>query len=264
MRLGRRFLLAAGALAVVEASHSASAQQAAPANASATASGIAESADSVRRHAVTLSGTTPVATVRDAIVGSEAVEITFSATRGQVIFADLLSMSSAVSITVWPPSARTTPLFRGDAEGTHFTAIALVAGDYTVRVHLGHAAVRRNSKRAFAVVLGRSAGPVGPTKANSARTGSSIFHETAFIRCQLSRTASLMQCPVGVIRGSAGNAEVHVMTADGDRRVLRVTGASISSLDARGRVAATRAPNGWVVTLGEERFEVPFSVITGG
>lgn len=225
----------------------------------------AQTPNDARPHAVALSPAAPVARFHDVIQGSESVEYTFAARKGDVLFADLQTKVGALNFNVWPPGPRGSAVHRGDVDGAHWTAVAAADGDYTVSVYVMRNVARRGGRRPFALSIGRTSPPAGVPRANDARVKGTPFHAVSSVRCQLTAGSSMMQCPLGVIRGAHGVADLHISTPDGARRVFRVTATRVTDLEPSHRVRAEHAGDLWTVVVdGTERYEIPDAAVVGG
>ncbi len=70
-------------------------------------------------------------------------------------------------------------------------------------------------------------------------------------------------CEFGVIRGTPGNAEVHIKPAGGLERVLSFRGNIVTS--GKEKVKASKSGDLWTIEVNDyEHYEVPEAVISGG
>jgi hypothetical protein len=89
------------------------------------------------------------------------------------------------------------------------------------------------------------------------------YHATGLVTCSMG-VEPKEQCNFGVIRGSIGNAEVHLNNPRGFERILIFIGSKVSS-DAGGDVKATKSVDLWSVDVNEyEHYQIPEAVISGG
>jgi hypothetical protein len=96
------------------------------------------------------------------------------------------------------------------------------------------------------------------------------FHATGRIPCAQHAAQAMTRCNYGVIRKRGGAAIVKITWPDGRGRVIffangRVTGADTSQADgsAKHRVVAIKELDGFMVRVGEERYEIPDAVVQG-
>jgi hypothetical protein len=96
------------------------------------------------------------------------------------------------------------------------------------------------------------------------------FHAAGRISCAQRADQAMARCDYGVIRKRGGSAIVKITWPDGRGRVIffangRVTGADTNQADgtAKHRVVAIKELNGFLVRVGEERYEIPDAVVLG-
>jgi hypothetical protein len=102
---------------------------------------------------------------------------------------------------------------------------------------------------------------------SGAAPGDDDFQTSGDIPCSVSAEGPLVRCPFGVQRDGGGTATVTVFLPDEAVRVIRfengvVKGAEKASGPAP--VAAERAHGVTRIRLGDERYEIPDDVISGG
>ncbi|MGB3313426.1 MAG: SH3 domain-containing protein [Albidovulum sp.] len=113
--------------------------------------------------------------------------------------------------------------------------------------------------------------PVPQSNTDALVPGTS-YHATGTISCVRSADAAMQDCPFGVTRESpgSGNGSVTVEWPDGGSRVIYFEEGTPVSFDQSQadqglEMTVTRSENGIsIVLIGEERFEIPDSVIWGG
>jgi len=102
---------------------------------------------------------------------------------------------------------------------------------------------------------------LGQAPSNDARGHGTPYHAKTVVDCVIGASAPA-QCDLGVIRGTPGNAEVHITKPDGSKRVLLFLGKQVST---HGKVSATMQADFWRIEVdGTEHYTIPEMVITGG
>jgi hypothetical protein len=211
------------------------------------------------------------ATVKGTVRGDRTVDYTLRARAGQTMTVKLATRHGANYFNVLPPGSGDVAIFVGSIGGNEWTGVLPSDGDYTVRVYLMRSAARRNESAAYTLKVGvtggadRAASSLGPAPPGDARIAGTPYHATGPLPCSMgSAPAGASQCEFGVIRGSPGNAEVHIKAAGGGpERVLTFMGDTVTSGEAK--VKASKSGDVWTIEVdSRERYEVPQAVISGG
>lgn len=95
------------------------------------------------------------------------------------------------------------------------------------------------------------------------------FNATGIIPCSMGGGAPTGNCDMGVVREGNGSGMVTVTKPDGSKRVIffqngKATGFDQSQADKGIKFSATRQNDLNIVTIGQERYEIPDAVIFGG
>jgi uncharacterized protein YraI len=95
------------------------------------------------------------------------------------------------------------------------------------------------------------------------------FHATGEVACTPAAGAAETQCAFGVIRQGGGSGSVELTLPDGTTRVLQFRNGTAVSVDPVAGAAApvfsaARKGDSSIVTLGDQRFDIPDAVIFGG
>lgn len=89
------------------------------------------------------------------------------------------------------------------------------------------------------------------------------YHATGEIPCARAAGQPMRPCQFGVVREGLGKATVTISTDAGPRIVRFVRGAPVSS-DAIGALTFIQRADLFLITIGDERYEIPEAVVTGG
>jgi hypothetical protein len=112
--------------------------------------------------------------------------------------------------------------------------------------------------------------PETPPSGNTAeRAGRGDFDATGTIPCRRVAGQPTRNCDFGVARGPGGEATLIVTRPDGTTRALffqngQFLSADTSQADGYPDYGATREGDLFVITVGEERYEVPDAAVFGG
>jgi len=227
-------------------------------------------ADGIETRAVHFAKGASSAQIKSELRGYQTIDYKLSARAGQTMKVALHTSNAANYFNLMAPGAREEAFFIGSTEGNAWAGVLPADGEYTVRVYLMRSAARRNETARFTLELAINAlpvsGPLGQAPTSDAKIPGTPFHARGKLPCASGGDGALnAQCSFGVIRGSAGRAEVHLTSSSGKAQILRfdrdqvsAVGASPSSLKAR------RTGDDWQIELDGERYRIPEAVISGG
>jgi heat shock protein HslJ len=107
------------------------------------------------------------------------------------------------------------------------------------------------------------------TDDSALRAGQGKFDATGPLPCAFAASQPMTQCEFGVARAGGGYATVVIRKPDGRTRAIffrmgRATGADTSQADGSPPFRATREGDLNLIRVGDERYEIPDSVIFGG
>lgn len=103
----------------------------------------------------------------------------------------------------------------------------------------------------------------------SGRAGAGNFDATGQVPCAQAKGQPMGQCSFGVARAGGGTATVVVTRPDGRKRSLffengKALSADTSQADGYGEFRAHKEADLFRIQVGDERYEIPEAVITGG
>jgi len=210
------------------------------------------------------------ATVKGSLKGRQTIDYKLRARAGQTMSVTLKTGNTANYFNVLPPGSSDVAVFIGSTEGNRWTGLLAADGEYTIRVYLMRSAARRNETANYTLTVGvtgsATASPaLGAAPASDAKVKGTPYHATGKVPCSMgSAPPGSAQCDFGVIRGKAGNAEVHLTPPGGLERVLTFIGAKVTS-DAGTRIKASKSGDLWSVEVNDyEHYRIPEAVISGG
>lgn len=112
-----------------------------------------------------------------------------------------------------------------------------------------------------------AAASAGPS--SSERAGQGQFDASGQIPCAQHKGQPMGQCQYKVARGSNGSATVVVTRPDGRTRAIffengKAVSADLSQADGNMTFRARKSSDLFMIQAGDERYEIPEAVITGG
>jgi hypothetical protein len=209
------------------------------------------------------------ATVKGTIAGRQAIDYTLRARAGQTMSVTLQSQHAGLAFNVLPPGSSDVAI--PDAiERQNWTGALPADGEYRIRTYLPRSAGRRGEKASYTLNVavtggaGAATSALGRAPAGDARVPGTPYHATGPVPCWLGNApVGSSQCEFGVIRGSPGNADVHIKPAGGLERVLNFRGNTVTS--GSDKVKAYKAGDLWTVEVNDyEHYRIPEAVISGG
>ena len=243
----------------------------------ALASAWTLAADGIESRPVKFAKGASSATVKSSIKGRQTIDYTLGARAGQSMSVTLKTGSTATYFNVLPPGSNDVAVFVGSTSGNEWTGTLDADGTYKVRVYLMPSAARRNEAASFTLTVGITGAPAkaatgarGTTTAGATeRAGAGKFDATGNIPCAQAKGQPMGQCPYGVARAGSGTATVVVTRPDGRKRFIffekgKATGADLSQADGSMAFHATKQADLYLVQTGNERYEIPEAVLTGG
>jgi hypothetical protein len=220
------------------------------------------------------------ATVTGTLKGDQTVDYLVGASKGQSANVSLATNNTATYFNILAPGQNEVAFFNGSVNGNQFEGVLPETGDYRIRVYMMRSAARRNEVANYrlevAIAPGTNAaastqpaaGASAAAPATDAKVAGTGFHATGNIPCSMGGGQPTGQCAYGVTREGQGNGMVTVTKPDGRKCVIffekgRATGYDASQAD-RGTFSASRQSDLTTIRIGEERYEIPDAVITGG
>ncbi|MFO1306258.1 MAG: hypothetical protein U1F54_21235 [Burkholderiales bacterium] len=209
------------------------------------------------------------ATVKGSIKGDKTIDYKLRARAGQTMAVKLVTSNGSNYFNVLRPGSKDVAIFTGSSDGNEWSGALPADGEYTIRVYLMRNAARRNETANYTLTVGVTGSAVatpalGAAPASDAKVKGTRYHATGQVPCSMGGNPDgSTQCDFGVVRGSPGNAEVHLKPAGGLERVLTFKGTTVSS--GNEKVKASMNGGMWTIEVNDfERYRIPESVIQGG
>jgi hypothetical protein len=222
-------------------------------------------AEDIRTERVRFEPGASSATIRGTITGYEGVDYVLGAKAGQTMTVTMKTDHGASYFNVLPPGSDAA-IAIGTNVGNEWAGTLPADGDYTIRVYLMRSAARRKEKASYTL-------SVGVTGHADAKVAGTPYHATGTVPCSVGPDPrGSAQCSFGVIRGGAGNAEVHLQSSGFDvtlhkagARVLEFAGDKVTSANPAEKVTSEKQGDNWSIGVNDFYFYViPEAVIAGG
>lgn len=232
------------------------------------ASTSARAAEPIESRPVTFARGTSAATITGTLKGGQTVDYILRGLAGQSMSVAMKSSHAANHFNVLPPGSNDVAIFVGSTGGERWSGRLPKDGEYKIRVYLMRSAARRDEAARYTLTVGidggAAAAPLGKPRPGDAKVAGTPYHATGTVPCAIGAAGGDARCAFGVIRGTPGNAEVHVTPPGGTRRVLRFRGPSVSAGGAE-KVTGRKSGDEWLVDVNDrEHYRIPEAVISGG
>lgn len=203
--------------------------------------------------------------VNGSIKGYQSTEYRIKAFAGQTLKVTLAARHPQTYFNLLP-SGTQDAMFVGSSMGHKASVVVPMDGEFTVQVYMMRSAARRGAASKFTLTASLQ-GQALPAIASSkdALVPGTPFHATARIKCTPPFSANVTSCDTGVIRrGLDGTATVQVRWPQGLRHILFVKGKPFAT-DSAQSITSTKTEDMNKVTIGgDEVFDIPDALLTGG
>lgn len=217
------------------------------------------------------------ATVKGSLKGDSTIDYKLRAKAGQTMTVVLKSSNGSNYFNVLPPGSSDVAIFIGSNEGNEWKGVLPADGEYTIRVYLMRSAARRNESASYSLTVGimgaaaatAAAAPASTAGGSVERASQGKFNATGNVPCAQAAGQPMGSCPFGVAREGQGTATVVVTRPDGRKRALyfqngKATGADLGQADGGTAFRVRKNADLFLIDAGNERYEIPEAVITGG
>ncbi len=231
---------------------------------------IGFAADDIRTQRVHFNRGVHVAVVESSIRGYETVDYVLGAHAGQHINVSLATKHDATYFNILAPGESEVASFNGSVSQNQYEGTLVKSGDYKVRVYMMRSAARRNevSKYRLEIIVDGTERSTAQTPSHDAKVPGTDYHATGNITCVMAKGKPTGICAFGVIREGNGSATITITKEDGGPRVIyfengRATGYDKSPA-VSGEFKVKKEEDLNIITIGEERYEVPDAIPIGG
>lgn len=214
------------------------------------------------------------AVVEGSITGAETVDYVLGARKGQSANISMATDNGANYFNLLAPGETEVAMFNGSVGENQFEGVLPESGDYKIRVYLMRSAARRNEKASYRLETivtgagGETGKAHGGASPHDALVPGTSYHATGSVPCSMGQGQPKGSCPFGVTREGGGSGIVTITKPDGRTRAIffengRATGCDASQADPGG-FQASREEDLNIVRIGDERYEIPDAVVSGG
>jgi hypothetical protein len=219
-------------------------------------------AEDIETKQVTFKPGKTVTMIKGALKGRQTIDYSVHAQAGQTMRVSFKAGNRSAYFNVLPPGSTGEAIFIGSTSGDEWSGKLTADGDYKIRTYLMRNAARRNEATHFTLTIGLSS-DLGTAPASDAKVKGTPYHATGSVPCSAgTEAAGAKQCEFGVIRGKAGNAEVHVTYPPTNKRLLTFMGDKVTT---DGKLKATKTGDVWSIEVNDaERYQIPDAVVSGG
>lgn len=229
------------------------------------------SATDIRTEQVRFAPGASGAKVSGQVHGRQTVDYLLRARAGQVMTVGLKTDNLGSHFNLIAPGETDVAFFNGSMAGNRFSGPLPKDGEYRIRVYLMRGPAQSGETARFQLDIDIAAAATTAKREDSAlRAGRGAFDARGAIPCAQHKGQPTTQCAIGVARDGGGTATVVVSLPDGRKRILffeggRPTGSDWSQADGGSGDFSTRKESDLnLIRIGDERYEVPDAVPSGG
>lgn len=230
-------------------------------------------ADDIKTERVHFQKGTTGASIKGRIKGYDTMHYMLGAQAGQTMSVTLNAKNKSAYFNIFAPGM--TPgndeaMYISSTSGNSYEGVLPEDGDYLIQVYLYRNAARRNETAQFTLNVDIASSGVGDEAGSSdAKVPGTDFNATGNIPCARNAGQPMGTCEFGVVREGNGNGSITVFWPDGGSRVIFFEMNTPSSYDqsqADGGAEMTVNENAglYMVTIGDERFELFEAIMAGG
>jgi hypothetical protein len=207
------------------------------------------------------------ATLQGSIKGYQTVDYVLNAKQGQSMNISMATKHTATYFNILAPGETEVAIFNGSTSGNQYEGTLSKSGDYKIRVYMMRSAARRNEVANYRLEMIVSTR--GNTGGGDAKVPGTNYNATGNIPCSMGGGQPTVSCSFGVTRKGNGSGIVTVKKPDGRTRAIffdngKATGYDQNQSDPGGRFSATKQSDLNIISIGQERYEIPDAVILGG
>ena len=217
---------------------------------------------------------TSSAVIKGSIKGYTTVDYLLGARKGQYMNVSMVTNNNANYFNIMAPGEKDVAFFIGSTSGNQYEGTLPANGEYTIRVYQMRSAARRNEVANYSLEISITNGKPSqqnvavPAKSNDAKVAGTHYNATGNIPCKIGKGQPTGSCAFGVTREGNGSGIVTITRPDGRTRAIffengKAIGADTNQADP-GEFNARKESDLNVITIGDERYEIPDAVISGG
>ncbi len=227
------------------------------------AAGVELLAQDIRTERVRFQRGASSATIEGRITGYETVDYLLNVRAGQYMNVSMATDNRSNYFNIMEPGEEYAAIYNSSTSGNQFEGTTAKSGDYRIRVYLMRSAARRGERANYRLEMIVS----GSGSSGDAMVSGTRYNATGEVACKLGYGQPTTQCPFGVVRKGNGTAEVTVTATDGSTRTIFFELGQAKRYEAQqnyGDFRASREGYLYIIEIGNERYEIPDAVISGG
>jgi len=201
------------------------------------------------------------ASIEGHISGRHVFDYLLHAKEGQYLNISMFTKHHSNYFNILAPNHPAEPFFNGAIHGNQYKGVAPVTGDYRIRVYLMRNAARRQETAHYRLEIMAEDEQLLPSDAHH------LFDAAGNIPCAQFSGQPTKACHVEVLRKKAGRTTVFINKPDGNKRVILFIKGKPSIRNQEQEPIALkvrREKDLYFIRIGEERYEIPEAVMTGG
>jgi hypothetical protein len=209
------------------------------------------------------------AVVEGTLRGRETVDYVVGASKGQYMNVSMATRHLATYFNILAPGETEVGFFNGSLSENQYEGVLPTTGDYRIRVYMMRSAARRNEKADYRLEMIITGKPQAAAGHSAVADDGQHYDATGKVPCAQYKGQPMGQCDFGVLRKGNGDATVVITRPDGRKRTIvfvggRATAADISQADGGAAFSVQREGDLNMIRVGDERYEIPDAVVSGG
>lgn len=203
------------------------------------------------------------------LTGYETVDYVLGAASGQYMNVSMTTDNTATYFNILAPGENEVAFFNGSVSENQYEGALSATGDYKIRIYMMRSAARRNEKATYRLETGVTGVPARAAGSTAPAQATAHIDAIGKVPCAQHKGQPATQCDLAVSRTGPGNATVFITLPDGRKRTLyftggRATGSDASQADGAESFSTQRESDLNLVRVGEERYEIPDALVSGG
>jgi len=206
------------------------------------------------------------ATIKGSIKGYQTVDYALNARKGQTMNVSMATKHGGTYFNILAPGETEVAMFNGSINGNQYEGTLSKSGDYKIRVYMMRSAARRNEVANYRLEMIVS---TPGTSGADVKVPGTNYNATGNVPCSMGGGQPSVSCSFGVTRQGNGSGIVTVKKPDGRTRAIfftsgKATGYDQNQADPGGTFSAIKQSDLNIISIGQERYEIPDAVIFGG
>lgn len=221
-------------------------------------------AQDIQTRAIELENGSDSIIIESSIAGYEIVDYLVNVQKCHFMKVEMATDNTGNYFNIMEPEEEYVAIFNGSINENSFEEQLNKSGDYRIRVYMMRSSARRNETANYRLEI--KLNPYGQSLTKDAVVSGTEFHATGFISCTIGVIKE--ECNFGVIRQGNGGGVVRITKPDGRIRNIffengEAVGYDKSEADP-GEFRVSKQADLYLITIGEEYYQIPEAVIFGG